>query len=161
MTPKKILKTKGYIQKISKNPRYGTIRHERVGMSLNTNIEFIEAFYWLIETYQEIVNREELTLRAAYLVSSRFSAKTWSLEHFIILLLIQPNVNVVVNYVRSRGEDVLKAMSSIETLIRQYTNNQVKVKVNGQKREITLNNNKINFIILNEINQKVEKTGER
>jgi len=68
-------------------------------------------------------------------------------------------VNIVVNYVRSRGEDILKAMSSIEKLIRQYTNNQVSIKINGQKKEITLNNNKINFIILNEINQKVEKTG--
>lgn len=128
-------------------------------MNVHSNIVFIEAFYWLIELYNQIVNREELTLRAAYLVSSRFSAKTWSLEHFIVLLLIQPNVNIVVNYVRSRGEDILKAMSSIEKLIRQYTNNQVSIKINGQKKEITLNNNKINFIILNEINQKVEKTG--
>lgn len=124
-----------------------------------STIEFLSAYHWILEIYELMMKRQKLPFKYVKMVASRFSSKTWSVEQMIALLMIQRNVKVVVNYVRARGEDVFKAMDNIEELIRNYTNNQVKPKPNTLKKQMRVNQNKMNLHILNEIKEKAQKSG--
>ena len=93
------------------------------------------------------------------MVSSRFSGKTHAVEELFVLLLLQPYKRIVLNYVRARGEDVFKAMDTFESRLLDFSGGQVKVKPNMLKKHIKYNQNKINFTVLNEIKEKVSKTG--
>lgn len=126
---------------------------------MKSNIEFLSAYHWVVEVYNLITKKENIPFKHFKMVASRFGSKTWSIEHLIVLLLIQKNSKVVINYVRARGEDVFKAMDNIEGLILDYTNSQIKPKPNTLKKQMRVGKNKINLHILNEIKEKAQKSG--
>lgn len=123
------------------------------------NIEFSDTFYFLLEIYKLIIDGRSIPIRELKMVSSRFSGKTHAVEQLITLLMLQPYKRIVCNYVRARGEDAFKAMDTIEERILEFSGGEAKVKPNVQKKHIKWKNNKVNFTILNEIKEKVAKTG--
>lgn len=122
-------------------------------------VKFLSNFNWLLQIYQRIVGNRKLPFREIKMVSSRFSGKTHQVETLFALLFLQNSKKVVMNYVRARGEEIFKAMDVIEEKIKFLSNNKVKMKTNILKKYIKGSQNKINFGILNEIKEKVQKTG--
>lgn len=106
-----------------------------------------------------IMNNEEIPIRSLYMLSSRFSGKTFQIEEIFKLLFIQQKKKIVMNYIRARGEDVFKTMDKMEKNIKDLTNGNAYLKSNIQRKALYGSKNKINFAILNEIKEKVQQTG--
>lgn len=126
---------------------------------MKKKVEFLSTFNFLLQIYNDIMEGKDFPFRELKMVSSRFSGKTYHVEALFALLFLQSKRRVVMNYVRARGEDVFKAMDTMEGLIKEYSSNQAKYKTNDKKKYIKSTMNKINFSILNEIKEKVQKTG--
>lgn len=126
---------------------------------MTKNMTFQDTYYWLLELYLLIIEGSELPLREAKMVAPRFSGKSHHVEHFIVLLMLQRYKRVVINYVRARGEDAQKAMDTVEALLLEYSGARFQYKKNVVKKSLAGHNNKVNFVVLNEIKEKVSKTG--
>lgn len=122
-------------------------------------MEFLGAYNFLLQIYKNIQAGEDFPFRELKMVSSRFSGKTRQMEQLFVLLFLQSKKRVVMNYVRARGDDAMKAKDTLEALAKKYTNGQAKIVSNEQKKYIKNGINKINFQILNEIKEKVQKNG--
>lgn len=120
---------------------------------------FLDIYYWLLQIYLLTLSKSTIPIREIKMVSSRFSGKSHVMERLIALYCIQTKIRVVINYIRARGEDVYKAMDNMESLIYSLTKKQVKITQNQVKRTLKVGSNKINFTVLNEIKEKVSKTG--
>lgn len=92
------------------------------------------------------------------MLSSRFSGKSYQVEHLIVLLLSQKRARVVINFVRSRNSQSTDTQKTIFKLLQSYQGGNG-VTCNLSDGTITLFGNTLRFRTLNEEKEKVEKTG--
>lgn len=123
------------------------------------NIQILDAYCFLLELYNIIADGKLMPIRSIKMLSARFSGKTYQVEHFIALLMLQKKRKVTINYVRARGDETLKALKTIQTLIGLFTKGIARTKSMQATKQIWLNGNVANFIVLNEIKDKATKTG--